>query len=146
MIRSFRSSVFLAGAVGLAGMLATAAPASAQTVAGAAVVTRGNDTSGIIPWSRAAEFTAKQAAQAHCGGYGKFARITGVHRKPGQFISFNCLWRPGIARDVLPEVRLAQPRCHIVREVVDGRVQRLRVCETGAAEVLDQQVVLRRRG
>jgi len=68
-------------------------------------VARGNDTGGIIPWSCENEATAPDVAGAHCSGYGKFARITSVQRFPGQYIGFNCLWRPDIARFQLPVVR-----------------------------------------
>ncbi len=30
--------------------------------------------------------------------YGEYARITGVNRRYGEYISFNCLWSPRIAR------------------------------------------------
>lgn len=76
------------------------APSLAQ-----AAVWAGNDTGGIIPWSPAAESVARESAAAHCGGYGKFARITGVRRQYGNYISFNCLWHPNVARVAIPEVR-----------------------------------------
>ena len=79
-------------------LLITAVPA-------AAAVSGGNDTGGIIAWSPQAENGARADAAAHCAGYGKFARITGIRRQYGNYISFNCLWRPGIARYSLPEVR-----------------------------------------
>ena len=70
-----------------------------------ASVWAGNDTGGIIAWSLPAELAARDVATAHCAGYGKFARITGVRRQYGNYISFNCLWHPRIARTSLPEVR-----------------------------------------
>jgi hypothetical protein len=70
-----------------------------------ASVWSGNDTGGIIAWSPAAEHAARETAAAHCAGYDKFARITGVRRQYGNYISFNCLWHPRIARSALPEVR-----------------------------------------
>jgi len=84
--------------LGLA-MAVTAGAADAQQVA------RGNDTGGIIPWSCESEALAHEIAGAHCAGYGKFHRITSVHRYYGQYIGFNCLWRPDIARYQLPAVR-----------------------------------------
>ncbi|MCC6890209.1 MAG: hypothetical protein IT536_16905 [Hyphomicrobiales bacterium] len=69
-----------------------------------AQVYRGNDTGGIIPWSCEAEADARQIAGAFCAGYGKFARITSVERTPGNYIAFNCLWNPHIARYQLPAV------------------------------------------
>ena len=43
-----------------------------------AVVYRGNDTGGIIPWSCENEAAAQEFAGAFCARYGKFHRITSV--------------------------------------------------------------------
>ena len=51
----------------------------------------GNDTGGIIPWSpdlRA--YGYREAAQHHCGGYHKLARITSVHARYGDYVGFAC--------------------------------------------------------
>jgi hypothetical protein len=95
-------------------MALTSGAASAQ------YVSRGNDTGGIIPWSCENEVVAQELAAAHCAGYGKFHRITSVQRFYGQYIGFNCLWRPDIARFSIPRVRTrsaciahaAAPRLH----------------------------------
>jgi hypothetical protein len=77
--------------------LGLSAPAAhAQTVA------RGNDTGGIIPWSCENEAAAQAIAAAHCGYYGKYQRISSVHRQYGDYIAFNCLWNPRQARWALP--------------------------------------------
>jgi hypothetical protein len=89
----------------------------------------GNDTGGMIAWSRDAEFRARDLAADYCAWYGKYARITGINRQYGQYISFNCLWHPEVARYQLPEVRLAQPICHAAWEWEDGRRKRITVCE-----------------
>jgi hypothetical protein len=68
-------------------------------------VYQGNDTGGIISWSCENEALARDIAAAHCARFGKFHRITGVHRQYGDFISFNCLWNPRIARFAIPAVR-----------------------------------------
>ena len=94
-------------------------------------VVDGNDTSGIIPWSRANEATAREAAGAHCAHYGKYARITGVDRRYGQYISFNCLWNPRIARYVLPEVHTIRPHCYRVWR--RGHHHRVLVCPSTSA-------------
>ena len=65
---------------------------------------KGNDTGGIIAWSCEAEAAARAIAAEHCAWYGKGYRITGVHRQPGENISFHCLWNPHIARIQLPPV------------------------------------------
>jgi hypothetical protein len=71
---------------------------------------KGNDTGGIIAWSPDTEYQARELAAAFCQSYGKYPRITGVHRQYGDYISFNCLWDPAVARYALPEVRLRAPR------------------------------------
>jgi hypothetical protein len=64
----------------------------------------GNDTGGIIPWSCENEASAPQVAGAYCAQYRKYARITGVTRRYGDYISFNCLWSPSVGRYDLPAV------------------------------------------
>src|SRR5262245_11058898 len=67
---------------------------------------KANDTGGIIAWSCEAEAVAQEIAADQCARFGKYARITGVHRQYGDYISFNCLWNPHIARFQLPAVRV----------------------------------------
>ncbi len=52
----------------------------------------GNDTGGIIPYSPANRVLARDIAAEHCGWYGKYARITSVYAKYGQYIAFSCLF------------------------------------------------------
>lgn len=66
---------------------------------------KGNDTGGIIPWSPATEARARDLTTAHCEQYGKYPRITAVHREYGDYISFHCIWNPRLARYALPEAR-----------------------------------------
>jgi hypothetical protein len=68
------------------------------------LVWHGNDTGGVIPWSCENEAVARQAAAGFCARYNKYARITGVNRQYGDFISFNCLWTPNIGPFDLPAV------------------------------------------
>lgn len=70
-----------------------------------AQVYRGNDTGGIIPWSCENEVDAREIAGAYCARWDKYARITSVHRMYGDYIAFNCLWRPDIAPYQIPRVR-----------------------------------------
>ena len=77
-------------------------------------VYRGNDTGGIIPWSCENEVDAREIAGAFCAGCDKFARITSVHRMYGDYIAFNCLWRPDIARYQIPAVR-TRSSCYATR-------------------------------
>jgi hypothetical protein len=51
----------------------------------------GNDTGGIIPWSPALRAYGYQtAAQYHCAGYHKIARVTSVHARYGDYVGFSC--------------------------------------------------------
>lgn len=51
----------------------------------------GNDTGGIIPWSPALRaFGYHAAAQLHCDGYRRIARITSVHPRYGDYVGFAC--------------------------------------------------------
>jgi hypothetical protein len=76
----------------------------AQAQTQAPIVTRGNDTGGIIPWSCENEAAAHAIAAAHCAPYGKYQRISSVHRQYGDYIAFNCLWNPRQAQFALPAV------------------------------------------
>jgi hypothetical protein len=70
-------------------LFAFAMPASAEiwSVQG----TNGNDTGGIIPWSPALRaYGYRAAAQNHCRGYYKLARITSVHARYGDYVGFAC--------------------------------------------------------
>jgi hypothetical protein len=83
----------------IVGMVLGASGAAAQDI-----YVKGNDTGGIISWSCEAEAVAPSIAAEHCARWDKFARITSVHRQYGDYISFNCLWNPRIARYALPAV------------------------------------------
>jgi hypothetical protein len=91
----FRCAIFL-GALGMA-VLSPQAGARAQ-------VWHGNDTGGIIPWSCEAEAWAPRTAAGFCAQYNKYARITGVRRQYGDYISFNCQWAPNLDRYARPPV------------------------------------------
>ena len=54
----------------------------------------GNDTGGIIPWSPGIRQIAFNLASEHCGRYNKYARITSVHARYGDYIGFACVWSP----------------------------------------------------
>ena len=55
---------------------------------------KGNDTGGIIPWSPENELNARDIAQANCARYNKFALITVVTRRYGEYIVYECRWNP----------------------------------------------------
>ena len=55
---------------------------------------KGNDIGGIIPWSPEAEANALDIAQNNCARFNKYALITSVHRVYGDYIAYECWWRP----------------------------------------------------
>jgi hypothetical protein len=52
----------------------------------------GNDSGGIIPWSPENEKNAYEIAQSNCGFYNKYAVATSIHRVPGDYIGYSCVW------------------------------------------------------
>jgi hypothetical protein len=71
----------------------------------------GNDTGGIIPWSCQIEPVAGRIAAGFCARYNKYARITGVQRHLGDYISFECLWSPHVGTYARPAVPLYSRGC-----------------------------------
>ena len=105
-----------ASLVAVCGMLACG-PARADIVP----PMKGNDTGGIIAWSCEAELMAQRIAADHCAWYNKYHRITGVHRQDGDYISFQCLWNPRLARFAMPAVRTRSHACPTYRPAVSAR-------------------------
>lgn len=65
---------------------------------------KGNDTGGIIPWSREAEAMAMITANNNCNMYGKYARITSIRRVYGDYIAYECRFdrrRPNTTNEVV---------------------------------------------
>ncbi|MGH6665531.1 MAG: hypothetical protein ACREB2_11615 [Pseudolabrys sp.] len=54
----------------------------------------GNDTGGIITWSPEHQQAARDWAGEQCARYGKYARITSIHRQYGDYIGFSCVFDP----------------------------------------------------
>ncbi len=52
----------------------------------------GNDTGGIIAWSRENQLMAREISAGHCARYNKRARITSVHARYGDYIGFVCFF------------------------------------------------------
>jgi hypothetical protein len=101
--KAFRGAL-LSLALGVAGLALLAPRGASAQFWWSSPVWHGNDTGGIIPWSCENEAVAPQAAGAFCAQYRKYARITSVTRRYGDYISFNCLWSPYVARYDLPAV------------------------------------------
>jgi hypothetical protein len=104
-----RGAVFL-GATGVV-VLAPLSGAQAQFWLGSGPVWHGNDTGGIIPWSCENEAVAPQAAAGYCARFSKYARITGINRQYGDYISFHCFWAPNIERFARPAVATRAGAC-----------------------------------
>jgi hypothetical protein len=51
----------------------------------------GNDTGGIIPYSPDIEPIYRDMAADHCARWGRYARVTSVHRMYGDYIGFSCI-------------------------------------------------------
>ena len=69
------------------GVLLLGAPAQAQ-------IYRANDTGGIIPWSPENERDSFAIATAQCARWNKFPVATSIHRVPGDYIAYKCVWDP----------------------------------------------------
>jgi len=54
----------------------------------------GNDTGGIIPWSPENEKNAFEIAENNCKFWNKFPVATSIHRVPGDYIGYACVWDP----------------------------------------------------
>jgi hypothetical protein len=81
-------------AVALGLVLAASAASAWETPFTGVWGSKGNDTGGIIPWSPENEANAAQIAQDNCGFYNKFAVATSIHRVPGDYIGYICVWDP----------------------------------------------------
>ena len=108
--------IVAASLVAICGMLASV-PAQADWVP----PFKGNDTGGIIAWSCEAELMAPRLTAEHCAWYNKYPRITGVHRQYGDYISFQCLWNPRLARFAIPAVRTRTHACPSYGPAVTAR-------------------------
>ena len=53
---------------------------------------KGNDTGGIIPWTPANEKAAFDIAKAQCATWNKHPVATSIHRIPGDYIGYKCVW------------------------------------------------------
>lgn len=69
--------------------------ASGAGFAGPGTGVTGNDTGGIFPYSPEVEGIYKDIAEAHCARWARLAKVTSIHRKYGDYVSFVCYDRPG---------------------------------------------------
>jgi hypothetical protein len=69
--------------------------ASGGEFAGPGPAITGNDTGGIFPYSPAVEGVYEQIAVDYCARWARLAKVTSIHRKYGDYVSFVCYDRPG---------------------------------------------------
>ncbi len=81
----------LISAAALSLMLVTSAGALDNPLAGV-WGSKGNDTGGIIPWTPENEKNAFAIATANCKTWNKFPVPTSIHRIPGDYIAYQCVW------------------------------------------------------
>ena len=55
---------------------------------------KSNDTGGIIPWTPENERDAFAIAEANCRWHNKYPLATSIHRVPGDFMAYKCVWDP----------------------------------------------------
>jgi hypothetical protein len=93
MTRQIITAVALAVAVALGGN--TAALAVGAEFAGPGPAVTGNDTGGIFPYSPDVAPVYRQIAADYCARWGRFGKVTSVHRVYGDYVGFVCYDRPG---------------------------------------------------
>jgi len=84
--------IALAFAVPLSGGVALA---TGGEFAGPGPGITGNDTGGIFPYSPDVEGSYQQISEGYCARWGRMAKVTSIHRKYGDYVSFVCYDRPG---------------------------------------------------
>jgi hypothetical protein len=72
-----------------------AALALGAEFAGPGPAVTGNDTGGIFPYSPDVEPIYHQVAGDYCARWGRFAKVTSIHRVYGEYVGFVCYDRPG---------------------------------------------------
>jgi hypothetical protein len=94
MVRKIVITLMLSAAAVVLGGNA-AAWAIGGEFAGPGPAVTGNDTGGIFPYSPNVEPIYRQIAGDYCARWGRFAKVTSVHRVYGDYIGFVCFDRPG---------------------------------------------------
>jgi hypothetical protein len=94
MVRKIVITLILSAAAVVLGGNA-AAWAIGGEFAGPGPAVTGNDTGGIFPYSPNVEPIYRQIAGDYCARWGRFAKVTSVHRVYGDYIGFVCFDRPG---------------------------------------------------
>jgi hypothetical protein len=85
----------LALGIGAQTGIITGAMATGGGFAGPGPGITGNDTGGIFPYSPDVEGSYQQIAEDYCARWARMAKVTSIHRKYGDYVSFVCYDRPG---------------------------------------------------
>jgi hypothetical protein len=93
MVRRLTIAIAVSAAVGLGG--SGAALAIGAEFAGPGPAVTGNDTGGIFPYSPDVQPIYHQIAGDYCARWGRFAKVTSIHRVYGEYVGFVCYDRPG---------------------------------------------------
>jgi hypothetical protein len=96
MIRNIMIALVFVLAVLATGLSAgTKAMAWGAEFAGPGPTVTGNDIGGIFPYSPDVEPIYHHIATNHCARWGRFAKVTSIHRVYGEYVGFVCYDRPG---------------------------------------------------
>ena len=80
----------------LVALLSAAAPGAVlASFTGPGPWITGNDTGGIFPYSPDVEPIYHQIAGDYCARWGRYAKVTSIHRFYGEYVGFVCYDRPG---------------------------------------------------
>ena len=93
MVRKLTIAIAVSAAAGLGG--SGAALALGAEIAGPGPAVTGNDTGGIFPYSPDVQPIYHQIAGDYCARWGRFAKVTSIHRVYGEYVGFVCYDRPG---------------------------------------------------
>jgi hypothetical protein len=97
LVRKFVIALAIIAAGAVVATLGGSATALAKggEFAGPGPAVTGNDTGGIFPYSPDVEPIYHQIAGDYCARWGRFAKVTSVHRFYGEYVGFVCYDRPG---------------------------------------------------
>jgi hypothetical protein len=97
MIRKLIGAELILAKLAVAGVLSVAAVSQASAwndLTNGVWGHKSNDTGGIIPWTPENEKNAFAIAEANCRSHNKYPLATSIHRVPGDYMAYKCVWDP----------------------------------------------------
>jgi hypothetical protein len=91
-MRRMLASVGVLHAVAAAASLALGSSAAHAGAAGPGPGVTGNDMGGIIQWTPETERFYKHIAVEHCARHNRYAGISSVRHRYGEYIAFQCVY------------------------------------------------------